>query len=89
MSTTDREDDVYEDASGWDKFKYAIKAAWSVMINRPIIVYFDDGTMYCRSNPFYLQAAAKNLNEIAEEQINRQITDQINNLLEIPKVRRN
>lgn len=72
-----------------DRIRYGLKALMHILLNRPIICYFDDSTIYARANPFYLQAAAEVLSDVAEQQIAEEIVENFNNLINIPAHRQN
>lgn len=72
-----------------ERLMFAVKAAWHIILNRPIICYFDDAQIYARTNPFYMKAAAQLLDELADDQIADEIVESVKNLVEIPAHRRN
>jgi hypothetical protein len=72
-----------------ERITYAFKAFWHVLLNRPIICYFDDSIIYARTNPYYMKAAADKLSAVADMQITEEIMDSVRNLVEIPKHRQN
>lgn len=75
---------------GWkERITFAFRAAWHIILNRPIICYFDDSQIYARTNPFYLRAAAGRLSDLSEAQIAEEIMDSVRNLFEIPDHRKN
>lgn len=72
-----------------ERLAFAAKAAWHIILNRPIICYFDDSQIYARTNPFYMKAAAELLSEVADDQIADEIVQNVKNLVEIPAHRKN
>lgn len=78
------------EASGFvDRLRYAWRATFCIIVNRPIICYFDDGEIYARTNPYYLKAAASQINEIADAQFAEHFADRIQDFLTIGPERRN
>lgn len=78
-----------EKVSFKDRLMYGLRALFHMVMNRPIICYFDDSTIYARTNPFYLQAASQALAEVAEAQIAEEIMLNMKNLIDIPTHRQN
>lgn len=71
------------------RMRYAIRAFMHIIMNRPIICYFDDSEIYARTNPFYMKAASEALAEVAEVQIVEEAMQNIKNLIDIPDYRKN
>ena len=73
----------------WGRIRHALKAAWHILANRPIICVFDDASIFARSNPAYMHVAAQALAEAAEQVTAEQILDGFRELVEIPDHRKN
>lgn len=78
-----------ESVSFSERMRYAIRAFMHIVLNRPLICYFDDSTIYARTNVFYMKAAAEALADAADAQIAQEIMQDVNELIGIPKYRRN
>jgi hypothetical protein len=50
----------------WSRVRYSLKAFFSVLFNRPIVVYYDDEEMYARSNFMIMAQMATNMVQICE-----------------------
>lgn len=78
------------ESSGFkDRLRYALRATFCIIVNRPIICYFDDGEIYARTNPYYMRAAATQINEIAEAQLADYFAEKMTDFLKITPERRN
>lgn len=83
------EQEDIEQIGFYSRASYAIRAFMHIIMNRPIICYFDDSTIYARTNPFYMKAASEALSEVADAQIAEELTQSIKNLMDIPDYRQN
>lgn len=50
----------------WGKVRFAIKAAMSIVFNRPIVVYYDDEEMYARSNFMMMARMSAQMVQVCE-----------------------
>lgn len=83
-----QEQDI-EEITFRERMGYAVRAFMHIVFNRPLICYFDDSTIYARTNVFYMKAAAEALSEAADAQMAQEIMQDINNLIGIPIHRQN
>lgn len=50
----------------WGKLRFAFKAFFGVILNRPIVVYYDDEEMYARSNFMLMAKMTSHMVQVCE-----------------------
>jgi hypothetical protein len=78
------------DVKWFDRLKFAFKAFYHVVAQKPIIfVFFEPGCVYARSSPHGMAAAAQTIAETAEESMAEMLLEDYKQLIDIPKHREN
>lgn len=74
----------------FERIKFAFSAFVAVLLNRPIIICIGEGTIYARSNPYYMRAFSKMMADACEYQDLSELEARIKKVLtEIPDERKN
>lgn len=73
-----------------ERIRFAVSTFMAILLNRPVIVCIGEGTIYARSNPYYMHAFAKMMVDACEAHSEEVLEDRIRRLLtEIPDERKN
>lgn len=73
----------------YGRIKNACKAFYAIIANQPIICIFNDNSIFARSSPAYMKAAACALDDAADTVVAEEILDGFRELIESSEHRNN